>query len=218
MNSQRQRVRALIVRFVKRIKAASIYCLVAPSMFLPCGCSKPAEPGYFPEDHYGLRLEYALMSSGQLSGVGRGRLVFRVDGQKVINGKTYFKEVVEISGIPGASSVTQYRRWDPQGIHTIEGSDETLTEYLETPFPVNVGDSWTAKRPKGEVQYHADKIEPVQLPDRRLVRCLKLSYQDRAGTGCSYYAPGIGQVAGVIQRPGVRVEFVLGKAMTPPPQ
>jgi hypothetical protein len=209
MNNQWQRVRALMVQYVQLIRSASILGLVTLSTSLPCGCSKPAEKGYFPEDRYGLKQEYTLVSSGPRAGVRKGRLVFLVEGKKTIHGKEYFREVTEISGIPGAKSLIQYRRWDQHGIYVIDGVDQTQTDYLETPLPVKVGDSWTVKSTRGEVEYHAEKIETIQLPGRKYENCLKLSYQDQAGSGCSYYAPGIGQVAGVLQRQGVTVEMAL---------
>jgi hypothetical protein len=205
MSNQRQHRRSLTMRSIGLTSGA----FVMLSTFLPCGCSKPREQGYFPEDHYGLRQEYSVESSGPLSGARKGRVVFWIDGKKTINGKAYFKEVTVISGIPGAGAAIQYRRWDSQGIHTIDGDDETQTEYLDTPLPINVGDAWTVKKPKGEAKYRAEAIEPLDLPDRKYDRCLKLAYQDHAGSGYSYYAPGLGQVKGVIQGRGVTVTFTL---------
>ena len=158
-------------------------------MLLPLGCSKPIAEEYFAAPRDGARREYALEYSAPLLGVQKGRVASRIDGTERINGKPYFKEVAVFSGIPGMPAQIRYVRNDRDGIHVIEGNDNTKTEYLEIPFPVKVGNTWIVKKPKGEIHYRAEAIETLQLFDRKYDRCLKISYSGPHGEGYSYTAP-----------------------------
>jgi hypothetical protein len=188
-----------------------ITAIAVSIVFLASGCSKPTGEEYFPELRDGARREYTIEYSALLVGVQKGRLAYRIDGTETINGKTYFKEVAVFSGISGAPAQTRYVRRDKQGTYAIDGDDKTRTEYLETPFPVQVGNSWTVKKPKGESHYRAEAIETLQLFDRKYDRCLKISFSGPEGEGYSYSAPGIGEVKGVFKGSGVTMEFTLDK-------
>ena len=185
--------------------------LLAMSAVALSGCSTPQGGEYFPPSRDGSRREYSFEYSDPLMGTEKGRIAYRIDGTERINGNTYFKEVAVVSGVPGVLVQTRYVRRDKDGIHVIDGEDNTKADYLETPFPVKVGSSWTVKKPKGETHYRAEAIESLQLLDRRYDRCLKLSYTGQNGQGYSYSAPGIGEVKGVANESGATMEAVLDK-------
>ena len=189
------------------LTAAIAICL----LLMASGCSKPTGEEYYPAPHDGARREYTIDYSALLVGVQKGRLAYRIDGTETINGKTYFKEIAVISGIPGVPAQTRYLRRDNLGMYAIDGDDKTKTEYLETPFPVQVGNSWTVKEPKGERHYRTEAIETLELFDRKYDRCLKVSCSSPEGEGYSYIAPGIGEVKGVFSGNGVTIEFTLDK-------
>jgi hypothetical protein len=179
------------------------------------GCSKPKEEDeYFPPPRDGSKKEYTFeMSDIHFPGViQKGRIASKYDGTETINGKIYFKEVIAYSGIPGMPAQIHYIKRDKDGMHAIDGDDNTKTEYLVTPFPVKVGNSWTVKTTKGETHYKADVIETLQLFDRKYDRCLKISWENSDGHGYVYRAPRIGQVKAVYgYENGKTIDVVLDK-------
>jgi len=193
------------------MKTKIILWLAIPSVAVLWSCAKPGEQEYFPPLRDGAKREYSVQCATLVAGVLQGRLVWRIDGSEAVNGKTYFKEVRVTTGIPGVPAQLRYLRRDEQGIHAIDGNDKTRTEYLEVPFPVKVGNSWTVKSQDGETRFRAEAIETLRLSDRKYDRCLKVSYKSAKGEGYSYFAPAIGDVKGVIKASGVTVEYALDK-------
>lgn len=175
------------------------------------GCSKQPEDEYFPEIRDGSQREYSMEYSVLSVGVQKGRIAYRIDGTETIDGMVYYQEIGVISGIPGMPAITQFTRRDKQGIHVIDGNDKTKSEYLAIPFPIKVGNSWTANRHDGEYHYRAEAIETLQLFDRKYERCLKITFSGPGVEGYSYLAPGVGEVKGVFSGSGFTMEYTLDK-------
>lgn len=167
-------------------------------LFLLVGCSQSGGDDYFPIMD-GLRKEYAVQYRSS-DGVENGRSVIRIDGQKTINGKVYFKEVIVFSGLSGFEPVIFYSRKDESGIYMVEEAHMDHPEYLSTRFPLEVGKEWAVSLPWSDKQCRIEAIETAELLDRKYESCLKISFRTvykNSGfevEGYSYYCPGVGLV------------------------
>jgi len=150
-----------------------------------------------------------MQYAGGPIGVQSGKMLVRIDGKESIAGKEYYKYVHVYSGIPGAETEVHYYRRPPEGIWRLAGKDK---EYLETPFPVKVGDKWTVAYPTEKTEYYAEAIETLELLDKnkKYDNCLKISFKTTDNDGATiegqrYLARGIGLVKEVN-----RIEDVFG--------
>ena len=170
------------------------YMIIAALLVLSA-CAKQKGEEYFPETTNGAQWEYVLNYDSP-TGSQNGHIGIRIDGEETINGKKYYKEVTVILGNPDPEIC--YKRRSKEGIYRIDGTHKDKPEYLVTPFPLKVGDTWTVKTPDGLTRYQAQKIESVEMHNRKYENCLKISFQGVRGSihceGISYLAPGIGEV------------------------
>ena len=83
----------------------------------------------------------------------------------------------------------------------------------EIPFPLVVGKTWTVSRPTGSYSYKVDSIETLELLDRQIKDCLKISYSRSDGAhGLKWLAKGVGMVKEVDHTVGgTTMEYVLQK-------
>ncbi|MFC1890120.1 hypothetical protein ACFL4G_10225 [Thermodesulfobacteriota bacterium] len=169
-------------------------------------CSQSNEEEYYPRPRDGERWEYKLEIMIPLQGVQSGKMVVRTDGKETIGDYTYFKSVSVISGIPGTEPEVVFSRWSSDGVYSIDGEHKDKPEYLSTPFPMEVGKTWTIKKPKTQSEYRAEAIETLELFDQTYENCLKIAFKTKAGAslieGTMYHAKGIGLVkeSGVIKQ------------------
>jgi len=166
---------------------------------------------YFPKGSNGSQWVYGIRYSAP-EGVMVGGMVIQIGGEEVIAGKTYYKQITTISeGIPGAGKHVSYNRRVKEGIYKID--EKTNQENLTTPFPVTLGSVWTTKTSDGHTQFKADKIETVELNDRKYKDCLKVTFKRDSGTqhveGISYFAPGIGEVYSLMNMGNVKIDYAL---------
>jgi hypothetical protein len=173
----------------------------------------PVSDDYYPALKKGQEWEYSLEYKTPSAGVQKGSILVRVDGVEEINNKDYFRTVTSFSGVTNLDASLIYYRRSPQGIHKIYGRHINAPEFVEIPFPLAVGESWTVDDPDGTLQYTADGIESVTTPDRTYPNCLKVSFKSQNSSvgyeGYSYHAPGIGEVKAVMKLNGSTVEYVL---------
>jgi hypothetical protein len=138
--------------------------------------------------------------------------VDRIDGTETINGKTYFKRVVSV-GLPGAEPIISYQR--SEGLFTIDARQKELGEVLAIPFPLVVGKTWTVRRSAQTKSYSwkVESLEALELLDRQIKDCLKLSYSSSDGAhGLKWLAKGVGMVKQVHHAAdGMTMEYVLQK-------
>ena len=170
------------------------YMLIAALLVLSA-CAKQKGEEYFPETTNGAQWEY-VFNYVSPTGSHNGYIGIRIDGEETINGKKYYKEVTVILGNPDPEIC--YKRKTKEGIYRIDGKHKDKPEYLVTPFPLKVGNTWTVKAPDGLTRYQAQKIESVEVPNRKYENCLRISFQSDRGSvhceGISYLSPGIGEV------------------------
>ena len=174
------------------------------------GCAKKGAE-YAPENHVGDRFEYSIEYSSPFGGVQKATTVTRTEGDEVVNGKTFHKLITTFSGIPGLDEVTAYQRWTPDGTYSIDSSDQTKTEYLDTPFPLEVGKSWTVKKQGATAQYNVAEMETVETPAGTFNNCLKVTFTGNKNEGTEYLAPKVGMVKLVLKSKGVPMTFLLTK-------
>jgi hypothetical protein len=179
-----------------------------------CSKQQQKDEPYFPKTSKGAQWEYGLRYSTP-SGVQMGAMLIRIGDDETINGKTYYKQITLTKGIPGPETHVSYNRRTKEGIYKIDENTSDKHEYLTTPFPVKVGSTWTAKTSNGQTQYIAEKLETIELNNKKYVNCLKVSFQAEKGlqhfVGVSYFAPGIGEVYSLLSFDDVKVDYALVK-------
>lgn len=121
-----------------------------------------------------------------------------VQAQVEIAGKTYFKQVTKISGIPFSPTTVIYFRSAPEGIFQVFEGDESKPEWLYLPAKIKIGDHWSATTVQGDVEFTATGIEDVETPGGTYRDCLKLSLVIKTVLGKvtedQWLAPGVGSV------------------------
>jgi hypothetical protein len=179
------------------------------------GCAEQKGAEYFPETSAGSRQEYSLEYQTPLGGVEKASMTTRVDGQEEIRGQQYYKLVNTFFGVPGLDQQIVFERWTPAGIYAIDGNHKENAEYLDTPFPVSIGATWTSKAPDHTETYKAAGIETVETPSATFKNCLKLlvtgTGANGSNDGTEYLAPGVGLVKLVTVANGIRMTLTLQK-------
>jgi hypothetical protein len=166
---------------------------------LTSSCSKKEEGrDYFPINK---EEEFSLSFSAPSGATLQGKMVVRNQGEEVINGKTYTKYFAEISAPTTDSQqspIIVYSRITPEGVYSVVDEHKDFPEFLDYPFPLKVGTTWTRVKFEGEQKCRVESIEDVQLPDKTYEKCLKISFQQESGenpiNGIEYLAKGIGNV------------------------
>ena len=175
-------------------------------------CSRSNSESYFPLPQDGAHWEYKLDFMTSL-GVQSGKLLVRVDGTKTIGDQKYFKYVAVVSGIPGVEPQVSFYRRSSVGIFTVDGKYQDRPEYLEVPFPVEVGNTWTVNGPEKRTEYHVKAIDTLELYDKKYDECLMIFYTSAQGLtriqGTQYLAKGIGLVKESGSVDGVKFELTL---------
>jgi hypothetical protein len=192
----------------------STACLIALSLLILSSCAKQQGEEYFPKVSAGSQWEYVLQYATP-AGTQNGKLLIRIAGEEKVNGKKYYKQISIISGLSGQETQTSYNRRGKDGIYKIDNIEKDNLEYKSIPFPLTVGSVWTITTPDGQLKYRAEKVETVEMLNRRYENCLRISYQvDNKGVhveGVTHLAPGIGEVACVQKMGENEVTYVLDR-------
>ena len=169
---------------------------------------------YFPKASNGAQWEYAVRYSTP-TGVQMGGMLIRIGGEATIHGKTYYKQITLTKGIPGPETHVSYNRRAKEGIYKIDENTLAQREYITTPFPIKVGTTWATQTSDGQTLFKAEKIETVELNNKKYEKCLKISFQAEKGLqhfeGISYFAPGIGEVYSLLNLGEVKVDYAIVK-------
>jgi hypothetical protein len=166
-------------------------------MFAPVfACSQANGKNYFPLAD-GAKWEYVGRFS---SGSGREyklRVTSKVDGETLINSKSYFKLVTtaDYSGVPGIGRQIEdvrYYRFTEDAIYVRPSNAPDKPDLLEMPLPVPIGVKWLS----GATEVQAEQAGTIQIGGRTYKNCLKVTFRlaDSARTVINYYAPGVGIV------------------------
>jgi hypothetical protein len=167
---------------------------------------------YFPKATEGAQWEYLLKYVTPKGDIIDGRLIVQVEGEENIEGKKYQKNISTISGIPGSKPQVTYTRRTEKGIFRLEGNKQ---DYLVTPFPVSVGNTWKTQSPDGEIQFLAERIEIIKVFNKEYKNALKISFHGEKKSshieGYSYFAPGVGELMTNMKVGDAIIEYVLDK-------
>ncbi len=187
-----------------------------PFLITAQGCAQPEGSEYFPMSDDS-RWEYTLEYMTRPAGVQQASTVRRVDGQHRIDGESYYKFVTVVSGFPGTDPEIRYYRKTNEGIF-VRWSEES-DEYLETPFPLTVGNEWTVGFSEGgeegtlQLKYKLEAIETVVFAEHSYEDCLKISFvvekEGHRVEVTSFYARGVGLVRQVTKLPRITMELRL---------
>lgn len=192
----------------------NIFYVVVLSFLILSACAKQQGEEYFPKASTGAQWEY-LLQYATPAGSQNGKLLIRIAGEETINGKKYYKQVSVISGLSSQETQTSYNRRAKDGIYKIDSTQKDKTEYKSIPFPLTVGSVWTVSMPDGQMKFRAEKIETVELFNRKYENCLRISYQFDSKSvhveGVTHLAPDIGEVACVQKIGDNKVMYVLDK-------
>jgi len=180
--------------------------------------SHKAEPKVSSEEYWpiseGASWEYSFNYTSA-TGVHSAKALSRVEGKEIIGGKQYFKELTVFSGIPGQEPETWYYRTTREGIYNVRGKYKDRPEYLDPPFPLTVGSTWSGNQPERRVEFRVDAVETAELYSQRYEKCLKVSFRGTVGSspieGFYYRAPNVGMVKEVWKRDLTTFEVILDR-------
>lgn len=164
-------------------------------------CSSKEELDYFPiteNSMWEYDLTYVVPAMGSQTGVYRGEVI----GTETWGDKEYFKVEIETSGVPGQEKKNEYLRKTEEGVYRILEADESRTEHLLMPFPLELGSEWTVNEPEGAIHFKVEAIETIDVAGQTYKDCLKIAFEgqmeiyEQLGrtTGVSYRAPHVGEV------------------------
>ncbi len=92
----------------------------------------------------------------------------------------------------------------------IFGQDLTRPEICILKLPIKLGETWTENILGVSGQIKMESIEPFEMPDGRVVNCLKTSFVTKYETCYNYYAPGLGLVkSSSVRKDGTKREYSL---------
>jgi hypothetical protein len=195
-----------------RHTAGLLFLVACVVLFL--GCTRSTE--YFPLSQ-GAQWEYSVDYLGFFGTPQKGKVVTRVDGTEVMNGKTYYKMVTVSSGIPGFENSSKYYRRDDEGIYEFDGTNEQLI----LPFPLEVGRTWTVNEGNQKWTYRVEGIETAHLISKKYDDCVKISFEMVQTTdtifgaatdqlsGVTYRAQGVGEVKLIVTSQHGKAELSL---------
>ncbi len=196
---------------MKKHLLTNLYLFIA---ICSLSCSQPKGGDYVPSAD-GTKWEYSVEYAAALVGVGKGKMVSRIDGDETINGKKYRKRINVYSGIPGAEAEVYYERESNEGIFTIDGKHKDKPEYLDVMFPLEIGINWTSHRPAGDVHFRVESLETLELIDRTYKDCLRISYtgsyESKSFEGYYFLAKDVGMVKDVYKIQGATFDVTLEK-------
>jgi hypothetical protein len=188
--------------------------LLVACAVLICGCARSTD--YFPLSS-GAQWEYSVDYTGFFGNPQKGKIVTRIEGTEVINGKTYYKVATVSSGIPGGENRSKYYRRGDDGIYEFDGTNE----HLFLPFPLEDGRTWTVNEGNKQWTFRVEGRETAHLITKKYDDCVKITFEmvqttdtifgaarDRM-SGVTYRAQGIGEVKVIVNGQNGKAEVSL---------
>ena len=202
--------KALTIDSPKQLFLSVIILLMTMTVLSACGNSGYSK--YFPEPSVGRSQEYHI-SVHTPSGIQTFTGIERVEGKEKINGKTYYKTVTIYQDLPGAEPDLSYERYTNDGIYAVDTDDPQQQEYLDIPFPLEEGMSWTISDSNSQLDVFFEGVEDVYLPDKTYQDCVKLSvtgFDDGEPISMElYFAKDVGLVRDTGTYAGMEYERIL---------
>ena len=130
-------------------------------------------------------------------------IVTEVEGEEIIDGKTYMRMLRRYEGMPGVDRITVYRRVAPEGVYIASKKDGKLREALELALPAAIGGSWDYDDGVVSKRQVADVVA-IDTPAGHFEKCLKVvrdflsEVRRKNYSQETYYCPGVGEVKSVL--------------------
>ena len=179
------------------LKAPILVLALSALVSLACAPSPLPAMEYFPGDEDS-RWEFEVhLVAGELEMEGVASIYG--DGVQVVDGKSYTRVVMDLGGVPifeATEPSVILSRVSDEGIYA--RLNERAREFLDTPFPVTLGESWRVD--DDDLVYLGEyaALETVMVGGRTYEDCLKvlssMAAQGQALHQTSHLAPGIGPV------------------------
>jgi len=139
---------------------AFILCLILTAI---SACAQAGRRDYFPLAD-GAEWEYVGSFSSARGKQFSVRMISRVEGQTIINGKRYFKFVTtsDFSDVPQIGRKVEdvrYYRVGEDGIYVLPNSDAGKPELLEMPMPIPVDVKWLS----GATEVRAERVGTITV-------------------------------------------------------
>jgi hypothetical protein len=131
-----------------------------------------------------------------------GLLVTTVEGTEVIDGKTYFKVVSDLTEVPPVGKRVFYYREAADGIYRLDADHKELGEVRELPRPLAVGTEWDVQSPNYSMHYRVTGLEKVNVRAGDFDNCFAINGSGSMTQGkelvvvteSTQRAPGVGDV------------------------
>jgi hypothetical protein len=196
---------------MKRLSAHLAIPLVAA---LALGCQERPQ-GFMPLET-GRTSVYDVEYSNVVGRVQNAEAVVRIEGKRKIGEHEYFRVVVVIKGIPGHEPDVYYQRFAADGLHELRYVGDRPVDYLQTPWPLEIGRAWLVNAAGLEMTCRVDARGPAILPEKTYDDAYKIScYGARTGSRFkneTYLVEGVGPVRTVQELGDLTVEMRLREA------
>lgn len=175
------------------------------------GC-RGTPQGFMPLEN-GMKLVYEVDYVTGLGNVQHAEAIQRVDGQRDIDGKEYFRVMLVVKGMPGWEPEVLYQRMAEDGLHEVRYTDGKPEEYLLLPTPLKVGQTWQIDRVSMNFACRVDAQEPAILPEKTYEDAYKVSCSGNRGPlffkNYTYWVDGAGPVKLVQEAGAIKMEMRL---------
>src|SRR6185437_444726 len=186
---------------------------------------RPAEaaPDYMPLS-LGDRWEYDVTIELPLLAAKQASATTKVEGLYEIDGKKYYKVVMQVSGAPVNPKSVVYCRPTAKGVFQILEGEEKESEWLYLPRELKVGQKWTAATSGSKFTFEVTGRGDVDCLGKTYKNCFQITVDMQSKFGSikqeQWLAPGIGLVKQVdhhslFDSTAVLRKFVVGKPNKP---
>ncbi len=144
------------------------------------------------------RWEYDVTIDLPLGVQKQASAVTKVDGRVEIDGKTYFKVVMQVYGAPVNPTNVVYFRPTDKGLYQILEGEEKHGEWLFLPKELKVGQKWSASTPSSKFEFEVTDRCDLTCLGKTYKNCIALSVDMKSKFGSisqkQWLAPGVGLV------------------------
>ncbi|HSG41033.1 MAG TPA: hypothetical protein VLE27_15455 [Thermoanaerobaculia bacterium] len=183
---------------MRRLPASIV---LAASLALACR----EDPQGFMPLKVGQKTVYEVEYSINRASVQRAEAVMRIDETRTIDGNKYFRVVTVVTGVPGHEPEVYYRRFAADGLHEVHYVGDTPVDFLQTPWPLEVGQAWQVNAAGIEMTCRVDVRMPAVLPEKTYDDSYKIScygtHEGRRFKNQTYLVAGVGPVR-IVQEAG----------------
>jgi hypothetical protein len=196
------------------MKRPSAYLGISLVAALALGCQERPQ-GFMPLET-GRTTVYDVEYSNVIGRVQKAEAVVRIEEKKKIGEHEYFRVVGEIKGIAGHEPDVYYQRFAADGLHELRFVGGRPVDYLQTPWPLEVGRAWLVNAAGFETTCRVDARGPAILPEKTYDDAYKIScYGARTGSRFkneTYLVDGVGAVRTIEELGDLTIEMRLREA------